>query len=145
MGSRESRAGSVTVVLLGALLLSAPAPLRAAVAAIGVAVKVDQAGYLPTARKVAIVVAASPATAFSVKSQAGGAVAFQGTLGPQTQDVAILGQQFEAHHIVPDRQRLGPIGDRQANRTELGAERQRWCAADFGLRLDGEDHRRLPN
>ena len=87
MRSRDSRPGSGAFVLLAVGLVAAPAPLRAAVAAIGVAVKVDQAGYLPAARKVAIVVTASPVTTFSVKSQIDGAVALKGPLGPHTDDV----------------------------------------------------------
>src|SRR5262245_9621849 len=87
MWGKGSRLRSGAVALLFAVLLGVPSGLHAAVAAPGAAVKVDQAGYLPAARKVAIVVTTNPATAFSVKSQTDGAVAFQGALGPHTDDV----------------------------------------------------------
>lgn len=50
-------------------------------------IKVDQAGYLPAAQKVAIVVAKAPAASFAVKRTSDGKVVFQGKLGAANLDV----------------------------------------------------------
>lgn len=60
------------------VLLSATA--LAAASGPAVEIKVDQAGYLPSAPKLAMVVAAQPAAEFSVRNAAGGAIVFKGKL-----------------------------------------------------------------
>ena len=51
-----------------------------------VAIKVDQVGYRTAAPKVALVAAQSPASDFTVRRAAGGAVVFRGKLSAQTHD-----------------------------------------------------------
>lgn len=50
------------------------------------AIKVDQAGYLPDAPKVAMVAAAAPAREFTVRQAGSGKAVFTGTLGEPLQD-----------------------------------------------------------
>ena len=57
--------------------------------------------------------------------------------------IALFGQKLEAHHVAPNGQRLGAVGDGDVNRAEFGGERQGGRGADFGLGFDGEDHLRL--
>ena len=65
-------------------------PLLAAATAFAAApttaIKVDQAGYLPNAPKVAIVVAASPADEFTVRQAPNGTVVFKGKLAAAMND-----------------------------------------------------------
>ena len=66
----------MSALLLSLTLLAQAAP----------AIRVDQAGYLDGARKRAVVVADPPAVSFLVRSEADGAVAFEGALGPARLD-----------------------------------------------------------
>ncbi|MGC9973428.1 MAG: glycoside hydrolase family 9 protein [Bryobacteraceae bacterium] len=58
-------------------------------------IKVDQAGYLPGAPKVALVVSGDPATDFAVRRAADGSVAFRGKLGAPVED-ADTGDRVQA-------------------------------------------------
>jgi endoglucanase len=64
-------------------------------AAPAIAIKVDQVGYLTGAPKVALVAAESPASDFTVRRAAGGAVVFRGKLSAQAAD-ADTGDKVQA-------------------------------------------------
>ncbi len=72
--------------VLAALGLSGAGQSGAQPVAPSAAIKVDQAGYLPGAPKVALVAAPSPAADFTVRRAPGGAVAFRGKLGAAVED-----------------------------------------------------------
>src|SRR5690349_1933485 len=71
-------------VMRSVYLVMLAAPLFAA--APTAAIKVDQAGYLPNARKVAFVVANPAATEFTIRAMRTGVVAFVGKLGAAVDD-----------------------------------------------------------